>query len=371
MFFSPDYVTARSRFRAACERLSWSCFAYPIGATGPLGEDLTIEVAISPKPGSDRVIVVSSGLHGVEGFFGSAVQLALMHECERSGGLSCGARLVLLHALNPYGFAWSRRVDSENIDVNRNFLQDHAPFSGSPSGYAQLDSFLNPRRPPCWRDHLFLQGTWPLIRHGRTNLKQIIAQGQFDFPKGMFFGGHGPARTHQIIRQHMASWIGDSSSVVHLDFHTGLGKWATHKLLLDDPLDSEQRSRAACWFGADNIEQTHMRGISYQLHGSFGSWCARQRFAPEYLFAFAEFGTYGNAAMLAGLRAENQAHHWDLPGAESTLRVKSRLRELFCPKSIEWRSSVLQQSTNLVRRAASGLSSEVRRKRPYEFNKAA
>src|SRR5580765_4989856 len=78
--FSVDYATARHRFREAATRLGCETHAYPIGGHGPHGEDLTIDVAITPGSRPDRALVISSGIHGVEGFFGSAVQLAALEE---------------------------------------------------------------------------------------------------------------------------------------------------------------------------------------------------------------------------------------------------------------------------------------------------
>ena len=77
--FSSDYATARDRFRKAASRLGWRLEAHPVGASGPHGEELTIDVG-SSTGNAERVLVVSSGIHGVEGFFGSAVQIALLEE---------------------------------------------------------------------------------------------------------------------------------------------------------------------------------------------------------------------------------------------------------------------------------------------------
>ena len=78
--FSADYSTARRRFRAAASRLGWELEAHSINAKSPNGEELTIEAALSPGKDSDRVLIISSGLHGVEGFFGSAVQSGLLEQ---------------------------------------------------------------------------------------------------------------------------------------------------------------------------------------------------------------------------------------------------------------------------------------------------
>ena len=89
--------------------------AYPIAAVGPGGDELTIDVASSATEDADNVLVISSGLHGVEGFFGSAVQTMVLERWASSA--SPPVRCVLLHALNPYGFAWIRHPEENNEDL--------------------------------------------------------------------------------------------------------------------------------------------------------------------------------------------------------------------------------------------------------------
>ena len=355
--FSPDYRTARARFRDAAGRLGWACNAYPIGAAGPEGEELAIDVAACSARAAERVLVISSGLHGVEGYLGSAIQLALLERWRREPGPPAGLRCVMLHALNPYGFAWSRRCDADNIDPNRNFLLDGVEFRGGSEAYARLDGLLNPRRPPSRWDLFYPKAFWQLARLGMPALKDAVATGQYDFPAGLFFGGSGPSRTRQILQQHMQAWIGSATSVVHLDFHTGLGRRGTYKLITDDTPSPAQQNWIARTFGPEAHEEADPRGVAYQARGSLGRWCRAQDFAPEYLLALAEFGTYGNLTVLAGLRAENQAHHWGRAQDSATLRAKARLRELFCPASAQWRTRALAQGTELVEKAIGGMLS--------------
>ena len=146
--FSPNYITARERFRAASSSLGYSHTAYPINQVSPKGEELTIDVAISSAEKFKRVVVISSGLHGVEGFLGSAIQLILLEKLKSIPLLPADTKLVLIHALNPYGFAWRRRWNENNIDLNRNFLLSGKVFEGSPQDYSKFNSFLNPTSPP-------------------------------------------------------------------------------------------------------------------------------------------------------------------------------------------------------------------------------
>jgi hypothetical protein len=354
---SPNYFAARHTFRAACDKLGWTRQALPVAARSPGGEQLTIDVAWSPAPPAAPTLVLSSGLHGVEGHFGSAVQLALLSALGWQRMSATGVRIVLLHALNPFGYAWSRRFDDGNIDNNRNFLLPGEEFRGAPASYARLDSWLNPESPPGRFDTFYPQAAYFALALGMTPLKQAIAGGQFEYPRGLFFGGRGPSETQQILAVHLAHWLSGSPRVMHLDFHTGLGKFGTGKLLLDAPLTPTQRAMLNEHFGREAYEESDFSPTAYQVRGSFGCWCAATSGVPDYLYACAEFGTYAPLQVLAGLRAENRAHHWSPPDSPVAQRAKARLRELFFPSSSAWARQVIEKSLQWIEAAVGGLKS--------------
>jgi hypothetical protein len=350
--FSPDYITARQRFRKVGADFGWALSAFPIGSVGPHDEELTIDIAVSPHHGNTKALVISSGLHGVEGYLGSAVQLAVL---EGATSMNSGMRTVLLHGLNPYGFAWSRRFNENNVDPNRNFLLDGQPFVGCPAEYVAIDSLLNPRLPPARIDGFYLRALMAIVQHGMATLKQAVAGGQFEYPTGLFFGGKEPTKTQEILQQNLPSWIDRCSEVVHLDFHTGLGKWGSWKFLLDYPLNEPQRSWLIRWFGKETFAESNSEGVDFEASGSFGAWCVAQNPDQNYLYICAEFGTYSPLRVIAGLRAENQAHHWGQPGAAATIRAKSHLREIFSPANIKWRTRALTEGLYIVDQAMKGL----------------
>ncbi len=328
-YFSPDYFTARRRFRAAAARRGLVLSPYPIAAGGDVDEPLTIDAAIREGDAGGRAVVLSSGLHGVEGFFGSAVQLALLESETFDEIVPKHFRLVLLHALNPYGFAQRRRFNKDNIDLNRNFLLTDETYAGSPQLYPQINGWLNPPSPPrrCWP--VPLRGVADLLRHGRKKLFAAIPAGQYDFPLGLFYGGSEPAQSTRIVQEHLPAWLGDAKHVVHLDFHTGLGKHGTYALLLDNGITDAQ---------------------SYISRGSFGHWCGGHFTDRHYHFATAEFGTYGPMRVLLALRAENRAHHWG-DGAAGYQWAKQQLVEAFAPASEAWRERVVCGALRLIRTA--------------------
>jgi hypothetical protein len=71
-----------------------------------------------------------------------------------------GVAIVLVHALNPFGFSKIRRFDDKNIDLNRNFLLRGEEFKGCPDRYAELDWLLNLRRPPRRFDPFPIRALW-------------------------------------------------------------------------------------------------------------------------------------------------------------------------------------------------------------------
>jgi hypothetical protein len=248
-------------------------------------------------------------------------------------------------------------VNEADVDLNRNFLAQGEPFRGSPPRYRDLDPLLNPRRPPARWDPVALKFLLAIARHGMPALKEAVAFGQYDFPRGLFYGGDRPSRTSEILAAHFDRWLAEARRIMHLDVHTGLGVWADARLLIDTPLSEVQRDRLRGWFGPESFERADSRGLGYRVRGSLGQWCVARR-RRDYLFVTAEFGTYGPTPVLAGLRAENQAHHWSRPEDPGAERAKRRLVELFCPRSAEWRARSLERGVRLVQRAIEGLAGE-------------
>ncbi|MGE3818659.1 MAG: M14 family metallopeptidase, partial [Isosphaeraceae bacterium] len=299
---------------------------------------------------ADRLLVVSSGLHGVEGFFGSASQLSAM--VDRFGGWEPGPgeAVLLIHALNPYGFAWRRRFDEANVDLNRNFLVDGEAFEGAPPRYLELDALLNPKRGGGLIDHaaFLARATWIIQRWGLPALKEAVAGGQYERPLGLFFGGEEPAGVQRILERRIGDWVGEAATIRHLDLHTGLGPSATYKLLTH-PDVSESRRDAAREALGDVIEGWSASGVAYQVKGDLGRWMHRRWAERDCLSFCAEFGTYPPLTVLAALRDENRAHHHLPEGHPAWLRAKRRLVEVFAPTVSGWRDESIRRSIDLMR----------------------
>ena len=345
--FSPDYVTARTRFREAAERAGGRLTALGLSAKGPGDEALTIDVAWFGAERPKRAFVHSCGVHGVEAFAGSAIQLQWLDEGipEKSRGYA----IVLVHVLNPYGMAWLRRFNEHGVDLNRNFLGPGEAHEGAPAGYEALDSFLNPPTPPSW-ELFYLRACWLILRHGLPTLRQAVAGGQYVNPKGIFFGGtaleEGPATFQRYVQDHLA----DVQHVVVVDVHTGLGRFGEDTLLVSaaderDPLFTRMREA----YGARVSSMNPERGPAYRVKGAYDTVYPRALPDAGVYFVAQEFGTYNVVRVVKALRAENRWHHYGDGGIDHP--TKLALRQKFAPEDESWRAAVLHRGRIVIRRA--------------------
>lgn len=359
--FSDSYSTARDRFIKALEPAGFAHTSYKLQGVddeggplkGPTGEDLTIDVGVRPGSPNSKARVITSGLHGVEGFFGSAVQLGLLHDRAWLEA-AAGHTTVLVHALNPYGFAWKRRWNENNVDLNRSFFTAGETRPETLSDFHAFIDFLCPKSPPPRLDTFPIEAGWLIARHGFAKLKQTLPVGQYDYPCCIFYGGNGPSETQSILERHAGSWVGEAEEILLLDLHTALGPWGTYKLLLGEDQDCVELDEMRRRFGFDAVEDPSERHdaqqVFYAARGTLLPWF-KTLFPGRTCYAtLAEFGTYSNVRVLQSLRAEHRAHcHGDPLGKHAW--TKDQLMEMFVPASAAWREQVIASAMKVCRQA--------------------
>jgi len=345
-YFSNNYVTARQRFREAVAAGGGRLDALKLTPTGPQGEDLTIDIAWFGSPKPRYVFVHSSGLHGVEAFAGSAIQLQWLKEGMPT--LPEHAAIVLVHALNPYGMAWLRRFNENNVDLNRNF-REPGDFAPEPLPYWNtVNALLNPPTPPS-RDGFYLRAAWLVLRHGMPSLRQAIGGGQRFNPKGLFFGGsaleEGPSKLQDFMKEQLAG----GERIVAIDIHTGLGRHGEDRLLVDSASTQAEVYRAMRDSFGDHMEPQGQQGIAYTVRGAQQDMYIRSFPTAKVYFAFQEFGTYNPIRVVEALRAENRWHHYG--GGDINHPTKTALLEMFTPMNRQWRELVLIRGREVIHQA--------------------
>ncbi|MBY5993149.1 M14 family metallopeptidase [Ferrimonas balearica] len=350
--FSAGYDEARTAFRRGALRHGGRLESHPLPDHGDLSLDLAW---FGPKP-ADRVLVLSSGTHGVEGFAGSGLQRALLEE-GLPARLPDGVGLMMIHAINPYGMAHRRRVNEQNVDLNRNFLDHHVPHPDNP-GYDALATALAPRQLGPLSETLAWGRLFGYrLLAGPKATQAAISQGQYRHPTGLFFGGQGPAWSRYTLKALFRRHLSGAGEVVVLDVHTGLGAMGAAELILNRPVDSAAFRRARTIWHAVPVKTT-VSGESVSPHLAATLKLALADWLPDARVTAAslEFGTLTPLAVLKALRAENWQHHYGDPAAPRAADLKQCLMRAFYPDDPQWRQAVLNQGRQAVMEALSYLA---------------
>ena len=113
MDFPASYLESRRAFLKLLEDVEAELWSFRCPESGPDDEELFFDVGRIGPPEAKKLLVLSTGLHGVEGPVGlPMLQLACQDYARQ---LPPGVGLLIMHAMDPFGFAWSRRQDHEGI----------------------------------------------------------------------------------------------------------------------------------------------------------------------------------------------------------------------------------------------------------------
>lgn len=363
-YFSCDYRSARERFLSAAGDAGANVSTFENPALGPDGLPVFTDLAVLGEPSASALLLINTATHGVEGFCGSAALIGWLRE--DAARVPAGVRVVLVHALNPHGFAWVRRVTEDNVDLNRNFLEHGAHAYPSKPEYAKLHGALLPTQ---WHERELAKNDALLEayakEHGEFALQAALSGGQYDHPCGLFFGGREPVWSNRTFQSILARHAVRLRRLAFLDLHTGLGPYAHASLL------GSIAPRMQPWLGARQSGGARLRplpaaaqganpngsSLSAPLTGTIGSAARRAAQDAETTSLTVEFGTYPVRPVLRALQADNWLHLRGKLDSDLGRDIKADIQERLYPDDDDWRELVWIRSRQLFRNALSGLAS--------------
>ena len=422
--WSQSYEEARNKFRAAAaacgaklETIAYDSRAGFEGvwrAHAPDGAlpNLSIDIATLGDPATaDGIIIHTSGVHGVEGYTGSAIQIAFLRRAADTKP-NPKVALVLVHAVNALGMAEFRRWNERGVDLNRNYIgvREGAVIEGTdtPATFANLaalpydlykkvSSAINIEAPSILPRVEFYSSIVPaLLRYGFGSLKQAIAGGNY-LPSAaekvkasrqpeVFYGGFEMEQSvrllHDLLERLGRKRTRAMPRAFHIDVHTGLGSYGHDSLLATDTRGEaghvtslEALSAALGGDGtAEGAERVRGEGYHVEIEGDSASggtaYTSYGLVKDGVLIAFAnavpggigqggcvvqEFGTRSNLAVFQALRAEaallRDAESRGEPAPPASHPVRQALREAFYPDDAVWRETVLARGLKVLEQA--------------------
>lgn len=352
--FSTSYAEARAKFLGAATAAGATLSSYAHPEPGPDGGALNTDCAwIGPRD-ARAILVLVSGTHGVEGFCGSGAQVDWLRRGE-AGQLGDGMAVLLVHALNPYGFAWKRRVTHENVDLNRNFVDFSSPLPSN-TGYETLASAV---KPLDWSEATQAATRKVLLEYAQTHsfkaMAQAISGGQYTHPDGLFFGGAAPTWSRTTLERIFNTYLSKATDIGIVDFHTGLGPEGYAEPIIAANPGTPEYQRAVLWHGLAAKSHSGGDSVSAQIAGDWLG-AAPQLLPRARVTGIAlEYGTLDPNKVLDALRADNWLHAHGDPSSAQGQRIKAQILAAFYVDTDVWRGMVLGQSLTAARQAINGL----------------
>ena len=356
--FSATYAEARDKFLSTAQSAGASLSAYVHPQRGPDGGEVATDVAWIGPAEAAGVLVLVSGTHGVEGHCGSGAQVDWLRRGE-AGRLGPELAACLIHAINPYGFAWSRRVTHENVDLNRNFIDFAGPLPENP----EYDTLASAVKPETWDAERQSASRAVLLGyardHGFPALVQALSGGQYRHADGIFYGGAGETWSRKTLTAIFRERLSAATDIGLIDYHTGLGPEGYAEQIVSAAPGSAEYHRAVQCHGLAATSLTGGDSVSAKLAGDWLDAAPRLMAHARVTGIALEYGTVDSAQVMEALRADNWLHaHGDPTGPEAAA-IKAQIRAAFYVDTDIWRGMVLGQSLIATRQAVAGLARAV------------
>ncbi len=353
-FFFPDsYEASRARFTRDVELLhtKWpntTLTSHLLKADS----DVSIDYAWAAPKKKENLIVISTALHGIEGYVGSAMLKVFIDEfAPKVNAENTG--LLLIHTINPLGMKNRRRYNENNVDLNRNFVMDEKFNPETNQDYEPLIPLLNPQRPLSnmfGSDIAFISRLLGcILKLGILRIRQGMLSGQYRHPRGVQFGGEQTEEGTAVVRGLFEKALTEYDQVIHLDMHTGYGP-RYQMSFVNSTRESATAEELKRRFNYPLIVSATPSEF-YIVTGDITEYFYRlrdEKHPGKKVFSTClEFGTFGES-LLAQIRSmritilENRLHQFGARTEALKKAVQKEYGELFFPSEEKWREKALQ-----------------------------
>jgi hypothetical protein len=318
-----------------------------------------------------KLLVITSGLHGIEAPTGSALQLQFLTEIfprlKREN-----LAVLLVHNLNPFGWRMSRRATEHNVNLNRNFGVSRDFYQTANPDYDRLAKVFEPQSDVTNPRLGWLKTLTMIARcqafYGFTSqsLTHAIGHGQFKHPTGLEYGGQQPEPQTQFFIDTLKRFSREVEDIVLMDLHTGLGERHQLHLMPGDHsgcINSKLFTELIAPSQKDPyfvFTTANDKGF-YKTCGDINSVVPQIAQPNQRVLALTmEFGTLGMSRSdkiesLSRVVLENQGFHCGYKSEATQARVASRFNDLFNPQEPKWRANALERGGRLLRDVAQRL----------------
>jgi len=342
--FSASYAEARRKFIAAARGRALAVETHLLPErVGIDGEPLATDVALLGVRHPGGLLFITSATHGIEGYCGSGVQIALLHDDDFVRAADdARVPIAFVHAVNPFGFSRGRRVNEDNVDLNRNFRDFNLPPPAN-AAYAEVHGLLIPPTWPPSAEHEAKSSAY-IAAHGARAFQQAVTGGQYAFPDGLFYGGVRPTWSNRTVRAMLRRHTHGRRRLGWIDIHTGLGPRGHGEKIFAGRNNAQELARARTWWGSGVTSIYDESSSSAELTGLMFNATYDECPGVECVGIGLEFGTLPLPAMLQALRADHWLHVHPEAAPALHAAIGKQMRDAFYVDASDWKEQVYAQT---------------------------
>jgi hypothetical protein len=195
-----------------------------------------------------------------------------------------------------------------------------------------------------------------IIIAGMPVLRQAILQGQYEFPKGVYFGGFAPEPQIKSITPFIKKFSAGYPLVMNIDLHTGYGERGTLHLFPNTIKDKNIRAMMEKVFYGYRIDWGDGKDF-YTVTGDFPGHLGKIITASAFLPMTFEYGTLDSQTTVGSIKSlhttilENQGFNFGYKSDKDKADVENNFREMYFPSSPAWRTKVVKDSRIMTQKA--------------------
>ncbi len=348
-FFSKNYIEARSQFLLRAHKKNAIVISYKHPMKGFFSEDLYTDTACIGSKNAKNILIIVSGVHGAEAFCGSAIQNAFLNE----EIFLKNTKVLLIHAINPFGFSHIQRENEDNIDLNRNFLNHDKTYPVN-NEYTKLSKFLIPQK---WFSIEKKKSDIELSNYKKNSEKDYfsaIYRGQYTHPDNLFFGGNHKTWSNITLNKIFKDFEIKKFSISFMDIHTGLGYMNNIEIYPIAPFSLFKNEKSIL-----------IKSFPYPTIGSLIHFM-KERFNDLLKIAFVvEYGTMQKKRSLV-TPCDMDALRFDLwirKHGSSYKRlvpvIKDKIKDALCPNDKAWKRLAIESGKKMIFSTINYLEKEI------------
>lgn len=304
-------------------------------------------IRIKSAKEQSNLLVITTGLHGMEGFWGSFILrkyadwLLEKINTDKTG-------IIFVHGINPWGMENLRRTNENNVDLNRSFIGD-INLENHNKSYIKNSWFFKPQKltgSSLVNNLMFFYRLLKVILlNGTSALEGMTLLGQYAVEKGVYFGGKEKQVSTEYMKKFFDSIIGSNyKNIILIDLHTGFGSRYQMSIVnsKQEETNPQEFSKLidyplVCSVSNNDFYNTEGDIVEYFYSSNKANGNSKQLYSTCF-----EFGTLGNSLFdkISSLRImlqENSLFYSGKQGDKLFKHIKNEFIEMYYPSEPKWR----------------------------------